>query len=118
MKALIDPSDQNLVKEVSETTFDVSLPLFWVDCPDGTLAGTTKYVDGQFSLVNPPEPTSIENQDKARFKLQQSDFAVLPDVNLTNKAEWETYRAELRQIATNPTSGNLMWPTKPQTIWG
>ena len=118
MKALIDPSQDNLVCQVVDAEFDVAAPLFWVDCPDDTTAGWTTYTNGVFAPVEPPVPTAEKNKDLAVRLLQESDFAVLPDVNLTNKTEWEAYRSDLRQVATNPTDGNITWPSKPQTIWG
>lgn len=115
-KALID--NNNLVCQVEDQAFDVAPPFFWVDCPDDTVPGMTNYINGQFIPVVPPVKTAAENEERARLQLQESDFSMLPDVNLTNKSEWEAYRADLRQIATNPTDGNLTWPVKPQTIWG
>ena len=66
------------------------------------------YQNNQFNLI--PEPpivpvlpyTAEENEELAKRKLQDSDWSVLPDVNLQNKAEWETYRSALRAIAINP----------------
>lgn len=118
MKALIDPQQNGLVCQVESQQFDVAPPLYWVDCPDGIVAGLYTYDGTNFVPVALPEPDANENRDIAKKRLQDSDFAVLPDVNLTNKADWEAYRSVLRQIATNPTSGNLTWPAKPQTIWG
>ena len=69
---------------------------------------------------NPPAPTPEQivagNKEKATRLLLESDWSVLPDVPLSNKAEWETYRSALRQIAINSIV-NPVWPTKPQTIW-
>jgi hypothetical protein len=117
-KALIDPQQNNLVCQIEPQQFDVAPPLYWVDCPDDVVAGWTTYVNGVFSPVVIPEPTAEENEARAKKRLADSDFSVLPDVLLSNKAEWEAYRSALRQIATNPTDGNLTWPVKPQTIWG
>lgn len=69
---------------------------------------------------NPPPPTPDEiiagNKNKAEELLFKSDWSVLPDVPLVNKAEWETYRSALRQIAINPTI-DPVWPVKPESIW-
>lgn len=46
--------------------------------------------------------------------LLTSDWTQLPDVPLTNKAEWATYRQELRDIPEQtgyPT--NVVWPVAP-----
>lgn len=46
--------------------------------------------------------------------LQESDWAVLPDVP-TDKAEWETYRQELRDVPQNWDGGDAVeFPDKPQ----
>lgn len=69
---------------------------------------------------HPPAPTPEQiisnNKAKAEKLLLESDWSVLPDVPLANKAEWETYRSVLRQIAINPTIDPI-WPVKPQSIW-
>lgn len=66
----------------------------------------------------PPEPPSAElNKATASRLLYDTDYTQLPDVNLANKDEFSVYRALLRQIATNPTPGNLVWPVKPTNVW-
>jgi hypothetical protein len=69
---------------------------------------------------NPPAPTPEQivayNKEKAERLLRESDWSVLPDVPLSNKAEWETYRSALRQIAIDPII-NPVWPVKPESIW-
>lgn len=62
------------------------------------------------------EELILQNKFKAESLLISSDWSVLPDVPLTNKMEWETYRAALRSIVLNPTL-NPVWPTKPDSIW-
>jgi hypothetical protein len=57
------------------------------------------------------------NQMTASSFLTQCDWVVLPDVNLLNKAEWESYREVLRGIARNPPVEVGQWPIKPEEIW-
>jgi len=68
----------------------------------------------------PPAPTPeqiiADNKTQAESLLKESDWAILPDVPLQNKTEWETYRSALRQIVVNPTLEPI-WPTKPSAIW-
>lgn len=69
MKALISPNEKiyasdgtvlgDRIAQVCEESFDVALPLFWVDCPDDCMSSTHYYSDGQFYLIPPPEP--VEN---------------------------------------------------------
>lgn len=114
MKSLIN--ENGLVVQVEQEEFGAASPCFWVDCPDNIVAYQFNYKNGQFVPVV-TLPTADENKQKAEEYLLNSDWSVLPDVNLVNKAEWETYRVALRDIARNPQEGNLDWPKKPQSIW-
>ena len=53
----------------------------------------------------------------AKAKLAASDWSVLPDVQITNKADFDNYRAILRGYVISPVT-NPTWPTEPQPIWG
>lgn len=56
---------------------------------------------------------------KRNVLLNESDYIMMPDVNVSNKSEWETYRQALRdlpQTAENLTLEeirNISFPTKP-----
>lgn len=115
MKALID--ENGLVAQVEQQEFGIAPPCFWVDCSDNIVAYQFTYNNGQFTPIVIPTPTVDQNKTSAEERLLESDWTVLPDVNLANKAEWETYRAALRNIARNPQEGDLNWPTKPQNVW-
>lgn len=67
----------------------------------------------------PPTPKEIQDQNKqtAELLLTESDFTQLPDVNLTNKADWAAYRAQIRQIATNPPTEPVTFPVAPPLSW-
>jgi len=54
---------------------------------------------------------------EAKSKLAASDWSVLPDVQITNKADFDNYRAILRGYVISPVT-NPTWPTEPQPIWG
>jgi hypothetical protein len=115
MKALID--DNGIVAQVEQQEFEVAPPCFWVDCSDSIVAYQFTYSNGEFIPIVIPPPAAKDNKQRAEKLLQDSDWAVLPDVNLSNKAEWEAYRSALRGIARNPQEGDLNWPTKPQNVW-
>lgn len=53
----------------------------------------------------------------AKQKLSNSDWAVLPDVNITNRAEFEAYRVTIRNLVLNPVA-DPVFPTEPQPVWG
>jgi hypothetical protein len=71
--------------------------------------------------ITPPTPTPAEvqkaNLDTSQLLLQESDFTQLADVNLLNKADWATYRAQVRAIANNPPTTPAVFPTVPPLIW-
>jgi len=118
MKALID--ENKIVAQVEQQEFGIASPCFWVDCNNDVVAYKYKYENGTIVAIPEPTPlppTAIENEAKAKQKLKDSDWAILPDVNLVNKSEWETYRVALRAIVRNPQEGNINWPTKPGNIW-
>lgn len=82
--------------------------------------------------ANIPKPTEeeliaecnrLQEQDKlnackatAQKLIAESDWAMLPDVNITNKSEFEAYRATLRNLILNPVV-NPDFPVEPQPIW-
>jgi len=53
---------------------------------------------------------------EAKTLLAASDWSVLPDVNISNKAEFETYRAQLRTLMFNPVQSPV-FPAEPQPNW-
>lgn len=54
--------------------------------------------------------------NEAKKILSESDWAMLPDVNISNKAEFEAYRAQLRVLVFNPVEAPV-FPTEPQPVW-
>jgi hypothetical protein len=76
----------------------------------------------------PSKPTWIQVQeqltlilkedvkDATRVKLAKTDWAVLPDVGISNVAEFEAYRAALREIIKNPVL-DPEYPTEPNPVW-
>lgn len=46
--------------------------------------------------------------------LSDSDWTQLPDVPLTTKAAWATYRQQLRDVTTQTDPFNITWPQAPQ----
>ena len=52
----------------------------------------------------------------AKKLLAESDWSVLPDVHISNKAEFETYRAAVRALMFNPVAAPV-FPAEPQPVW-
>jgi len=63
---------------------------------------------------NPEQWKEVRAQRKG--KLVGCDWTVLPDVPMDGpkRAEWETYRQELRDITNQPDPFNITWPTPPE----
>lgn len=53
---------------------------------------------------------------QAKRLLANSDWSVLPDVALENKATFESYRATLRSLVLNPVE-NPTFPDEPTAVW-
>jgi hypothetical protein len=53
---------------------------------------------------------------QAKQLLAASDWSILPDVQISNKADFENYRAILRGYVISPVT-NPTWPTEPTPIW-
>jgi hypothetical protein len=79
---------------------------------------------------NPPTPdptpaTAEQNRQIAVGRLQDTDWATIPDVAdpnksnpyLVNPADFVSYRNIIRPYAINPVDGDINWPTIPQAIW-
>jgi hypothetical protein len=58
----------------------------------------------------------LECKAQAKSLLAASDWSVLPDVQISNKADFENYRAILRGYVISPVT-NPTLPTEPTPIW-
>jgi hypothetical protein len=98
-------------------------PFVGTDFPAWVNNCTQKF--DEFDVIHkaPPSPPTPEqlaemNDAQAKFLLQDSDWAALPDTNLQNQSEWDAYRAALRAIVVNPPQEEItLWPVKPEAIW-
>jgi hypothetical protein len=116
MKALIF---NNRVVDISTTPFEVAETMTWVDCPDNTQTGW-KYENSEFSPPQTQEELDAAQlayvKKEAKKKLSKTDWAILPDVNISNRAEFEAYRESMRELYFNPIL-NPVWPTEPSPAW-
>ena len=55
-------------------------------------------------------------KDQAKQLIANSDWSVLPDVNITNKSEFESYRSQLRNLIINPVE-DPTFPIEPNPKW-
>lgn len=53
---------------------------------------------------------------KAKALLAATDYTILTDVPLDNKAEYKTYRATLRDLVLNPVA-DPVFPDEPVPVW-
>ena len=53
---------------------------------------------------------------QAKQLLAASDWSTLPDVQISNKADFENYRAILRGYVLSPVT-NPTFPTEPTPVW-
>lgn len=71
---------------------------------------TKQWVDPR---TNQTEWVVVRN--KREKLLLASDWTQLPDVEITNKSSWATYRQALRNITTQSDPFNITWPTPPES---
>ncbi len=87
--------------------------LEWLDqvqsCP------TEEEVNAKMAELNAQWPLD-QCERKAKELIAKADWAVLPDVNITNKADFEAYRTALRQLIFNPVA-DPDWPVEPKPVW-
>lgn len=55
-------------------------------------------------------------KSESKKRIANSDWSVLPDVNISNKSEFENYRSQLRNLILNPVEDPI-FPEEPQPIW-
>lgn len=55
-------------------------------------------------------------KSESKKRIENCDWSVLPDVNISNKSEFENYRSQLRNLILNPVEDPI-FPEEPQPIW-
>jgi hypothetical protein len=119
--ANVEPFGYGVYIQSAEPTFGIwekAVEITPVKNAEGIWAQTWEVVP-----LNPEERHNKEigmqrtNKTNAATFLAESDWTVLPDVALQNKADWEAYRVALRNIARNPPVEVQQWPTKPPELW-
>lgn len=72
-------------------------------------------VNAEIARLTAEEPFNV-CKATAKTLIAATDWAVLPDVNISNKADFETYRAAVRALIITPVA-NPTFPTVPQPVW-
>lgn len=70
----------------------------------------------KWKISYPHDIGLVNCKDQAKNKIALSDWSVLPDVNLSNRSDFESYRSVLRNLILNPVE-NPIFPTEPEPIW-
>lgn len=87
--------------------------LEWIDqvqsCP------TEQEVNEEITRLDGIYPLDACKQE-AKKRIADTDWSVLPDVNLTNKDDFTAYRASLRALIVTPTV-DPVWPVEPAAVW-
>lgn len=87
--------------------------LEWVDtvqtCP------TEEEINAEIERLDGVYPLEACKRE-AKRRIADSDWSVLPDVSLSNKSDFEAYRAALRGLIITPVA-SPEWPTEPDPIW-
>ena len=55
-------------------------------------------------------------KSESKKRIANCDWSVLPDVNISNKSEFESYRTQLRNLIINPVEDPI-FPIEPNPIW-
>jgi len=92
---------------------------FWVGSDEGSVEQPTAQ---QLSEAQADYDAAVAQypldqcKTEARKRIAATDWSVLPDVGISNIAEFEAYRAALRELIKNPVA-DPVWPTEPQPVW-
>jgi hypothetical protein len=84
---------------------------------DGAVYGVNVVALSQEELDAINNAAKAQNEAQAKRLLEETDWSQLADVNLTNQADFTTYRAALRAIVLNPPVTVSTWPTRPAAVW-
>ena len=71
--------------------------------------------DAEIARLTSAEPFEV-CKEESKKRIAATDWSVLPDVSISNRAEFESYRAALRALIITPVA-NPSYPTEPQPVW-
>ena len=76
---------------------------------------TEQEVNAEITRLTEQSPLSVCKAE-AKKRIAATDWSVLPDVSISNRAEFESYRATLRALIITPVA-NPSYPVEPQPVW-
>ena len=87
--------------------------LVWLD--NSIAKPTEQEVNAEIARLTTEEPFELCKVESKK-RIAATDWSVLPDVSISNRTEFETYRAELRVLIITPVA-NPSYPVEPQPVW-
>ena len=96
---------------------NTNMPVLKPENPNAKQYRNFDYVTKEWisSEVAPVTETAWSNVRRLRTRLLNStDWTQLPDVPITTKETWATYRQALRDVTAQTDPFNITWPTPPQ----
>jgi hypothetical protein len=89
-----------------------------IDNIDFAQAVVAEWQKTHAEATRPPTEEELQSlcKSKARHLLERSDWAVLPDVAISNRQEFEAYRTSLRALYFNPVP-EPEFPQEPKAVW-
>lgn len=87
--------------------------LLWLDTVQSK--PTEQEVNAEIARLTAEEPFEVCKAE-AKKRIAATDWAVLPDVSISNRSEFESYRATLRALIITPVA-NPSYPVEPQPVW-
>jgi hypothetical protein len=83
---------------------------------DDTIPEPTQEQIELWKISYPHNIALINCKEQAKVLIANSDWSVLPDVNISNKNDFINYRSELRNLILNPIE-NPIFPSEPSPVW-
>lgn len=76
--------------------------------------------DGMPTTIDPQDPTNDDLITRCKVyagrMLAATDWAMMPDCALENKAEFTAFRAKMRVLRSAPVT-DAEWPAMPKPVW-
>ena len=124
------------VGQCADFDFDLQKPAAGqhkLELYSGLVSPNDFYIENNILVAIPPPPNElmsfdyeskswVDNESKAiklsdikrKVLLQESDWTQMPDVEISTKTQWATYRQSLRDITDQPGYPySIVWPTAP-----